>query len=585
MSIAKRIHRGPIWAAAVAALVLIQPAAPVRAGDAVVPGELKVDPATLHCLAFRWLIQGDDNANAAVTVRFRKQGQPDWRPAQNMLRVHGEVADQEFGAFTCGNLFAGSVLNLQPDTPYEVAFELSDPDGGKERKTVAVRTRAEPRAFIGGRRLHVYPAGYRGKKEEPAFATPAEAVRTVAPGDQILLHAGVYTGQQAWHKSGTPAKPVVYRAAGDGEAILDGQGTDGNIIDVQGVIHDVFIEGLVIRNGNTAIKANGADRLVVRRCRMENVRSGIITHTPTSGWYVADNVITGRDKTWYPRKERDAFTGIIVLGLGHVVCHNRVSKFWDCITISSAGPPKAPLAPHTMAVDMYDNDLSEASDDCIETDYGCYNVRVWENRIRNCHVGISSQPFYGGPCYIFRNAVYNATAMGLKLHNQPAGLVICQNTLVTAGQAFQSDERWQNATLRNNLFLGRKGYAVETGSPHPKTTLDYNGYRHTDDAARFIKWFDGKNWARYATLAEFARGAGHERHGVMVDFDIFQRAAVPAEGETYPVDAVDFRLRPNAPAVDAGQALPNINDDYAGRAPDLGCLELGRPTPQYGPRG
>ena len=37
-------------------------------------------------------------------------------------------------------------------------------------------------------------------------------------------------------------------------------------------------------------------------------------------------------------------------------------------------------------------------------------------------------------------------------------------------------------------------------------------------------------------------------------------------------------------AVDAGVALPTVNDDFSGRAPDLGALEVGRPAPHYGPR-
>jgi hypothetical protein len=30
--------------------------------------------------------------------------------------------------------------------------------------------------------------------------------------------------------------------------------------------------------------------------------------------------------------------------------------------------------------------------------------------------------------------------------------------------------------------------------------------------------------------------------------------------------------------------MPGINDDFTGRAPDLGCYEVGRPIPGYGPR-
>ena len=37
-------------------------------------------------------------------------------------------------------------------------------------------------------------------------------------------------------------------------------------------------------------------------------------------------------------------------------------------------------------------------------------------------------------------------------------------------------------------------------------------------------------------------------------------------------------------AVDAGIRLPGVNDDFTGRAPDLGAYERDRPVPHYGPR-
>ena len=43
-------------------------------------------------------------------------------------------------------------------------------------------------------------------------------------------------------------------------------------------------------------------------------------------------------------------------------------------------------------------------------------------------------------------------------------------------------------------------------------------------------------------------------------------------------------LDANCAAVDAGEVLPNINDNYAGSAPDMGAYEVGWPLPNYGPR-
>jgi hypothetical protein len=36
--------------------------------------------------------------------------------------------------------------------------------------------------------------------------------------------------------------------------------------------------------------------------------------------------------------------------------------------------------------------------------------------------------------------------------------------------------------------------------------------------------------------------------------------------------------------VDAGVRLPNVNDGFTGKAPDLGAYEVGEPVPHYGPR-
>ncbi len=52
----------------------------------------------------------------------------------------------------------------------------------------------------------------------------------------------------------------------------------------------------------------------------------------------------------------------------------------------------------------------------------------------------------------------------------------------------------------------------------------------------------------------------------------------------YKFEDVDFRLRHGAAAIDRGAVIPNVNDGFAGGAPDLGALEAGQPMPVYGPR-
>jgi hypothetical protein len=45
-----------------------------------------------------------------------------------------------------------------------------------------------------------------------------------------------------------------------------------------------------------------------------------------------------------------------------------------------------------------------------------------------------------------------------------------------------------------------------------------------------------------------------------------------------------MRLRAGASPVDAGIALPNINEAYTGSAPDMGCYEIASSAARYGPR-
>jgi hypothetical protein len=228
--------------------------------DTVTAGEFIIDPPTLINLGFEWFVDGDSNRNASVDVTYRKQGTTDWKLALPMLRLQGERIKQGDQLDVISpNMFAGSILDLEPDTSYEARFVLHDPDGtkGQTTKTVTVRTRPEPMPASGGNLYHVYPPGYKGQKTEPSFeglmcaynltcagTDWATAGRPrVRPGDVILVHAGVYKynryeytndptvnrtepldGTYYLLAKGTPDKPIVIKGAGDGAAIFDGAG-------------------------------------------------------------------------------------------------------------------------------------------------------------------------------------------------------------------------------------------------------------------------------------------------------------------------------------------------------------------------
>jgi hypothetical protein len=60
--------------------------------------------------------------------------------------------------------------------------------------------------------------------------------------------------------------------------------------------------------------------------------------------------------------------------------------------------------------------------------------------------------------------------------------------------------------------------------------------------------------------------------------------APPDELTVYDGSKIDVRLKPDSPAVDAGEILPGFNDGFRGKAPDLGAFEVGDEIPWYGPR-
>jgi hypothetical protein len=88
-------------------------------------------------------------------------------------------------------------------------------------------------------------------------------------------------------------------------------------------------------------------------------------------------------------------------------------------------------------------------------------------------------------------------------------------------------------------------------------------------------------------LEDLRSTTGQESHGIEVDYDIFENLKPPDPANRYAIYFVadlNFRLKANAKAVDAGVRLPTVNDDFTGKAPDLGAYEVGQPEPQYGPR-
>ena len=615
------------------------------------PGKFYVEHPTLLNLGFEWAIDGDANRNSTVEVRFRKEGTSEWRPALPLLRMGGEhVYRYQYNFdYHVPAGFAGSILNLEEGASYECEFTMKDPDGvnGDAVQRVTVATRSEPQPYKGGRVLHVYPPDWEGPKEEPNFIGLKEAYygpgrgdwtsvheTPAQPGDTILIHAGLYRPERYnyvdplsapfhgyWSLSlkGTAEKPITIKGAGDGEAIFDGAG-NSRLFEVMASEHHIF-DGLTFRNTEIVFFAGekgvmGAKSLTIRNCRFEDIGVGVWDeNADSSDFLITDNLFFGREDQrrvigWnqagshaagiYGSHLLKSFFAVKLYGPGHVIAHNAIAYFHDAICVATYGTPEKELDRQASSIDIYGNDMHLTNDDFIEADGGVHNVRVFENRgVNAANNGYSSQPTFGGPIYFFRNIGYNtANANTLKFSAIPSGVLVYQNTLI--GEA-NAGGPYSNVHFKNNLFMGRdrKGMGVMTwGFATDAYSSDYNGFRPNRGEREQYVWFapakgetlyERKKADRrtFSTLEELREATGQEKHGVELDYDIFENVAPPDFANRYHVYHamdMDFRLKPGSKAVDAGAELPTITDGYKGAAPDLGALESGAEMPHYGPR-
>ena len=215
-------------------------------------------------------------------------------------------------------------------------------------------------------------------------------------------------------------------------------------------------------------------------------------------------------------------------------------------------------SPRAAAIDSYNNDLSELTDDGIEMDYSERNAR-FHNRLTNVFQGISMQPVYGGPVYVFRNVMYNLAVEPFKLHNNPSGCLIFHNTSVKNGTPAQllTSESVRHCLSRNNLYAGTQAhYGMDFTACMMDCDFDYDGFAGGPYEI-FLRW----NGIRYGTLEEVKQRAPVLKHAVLLDArTLFASSAMPPTDVARSHDtSIDLRLSSRSKAVDAGQALSGWN--------------------------
>ena len=569
--------RGRRWPGRALLLSLWFPAM-VFAVNSIQPGALSADPSTSCCLGvYLPIASGDDNRDATATLRYRETGTLQWRTGLPLLRVRpdqisGESPPGAYGLPVPARQFAGSIFGLAAATTYDVEVTVSDPDGGGGTQTLQLVTVAVPAAD---------PAVPNAVPVSTAPALTA-ALASANPGDVITLAAGVYAGAFTVSRDGTAANPIVIRGVSRDAVTLD---ATGRSVGVTLAGDHTRLENLTVRGSDWGARVNNTTGVVMRGVRLTDVDKGIDGRNGvTRNLYLCDNILEGR-RLWPDFANAiENVEGIVVTGQGHTVCHNRLSGFGDALGLNQN------TSIINAAIDFFGNDVLWTGDDGMELDYAHRNVRAFGNRITNASMGVSFQPVWGGPVYVFRNVLVNMARSPYKLNNDPTGFYILNNTSVrTLGVGNNLSFAWPslgylqadgdpayaaNFEFRNNLLMGVSTPAFVTTELFD-ARIDSNGW-----------WPDGTFvfFSTWANLADLTSNSPYEANGRIVEAQPFVVPIVLGATYTTQIAPRSPLLAPASAAVDGGQVIPNVTDTFSGSGPDLGAWERGVALPVYGVR-
>lgn len=521
-------------------------------------------------IGIRVPINGDDNYNARIDVRYKPAGTSTWYPSLSLYRVRPEtVATWVVPAV---REFAGSVVDLRPGTTYDIELHIVDPDGLDSTVQVTSATRKAPPAN---------PATPRTVNVKDNASLGA-ALGAAKAGDVIVLADGVYSGTLFFGGSGTATNPIILRGTSRDGTIIDGNNCwTCNAIEVYGSY--VTIENLTIRNVQRAVRYQtaGTTGNVLRRTKITNVVMGVGSKASQTDSYIADNILEGLI-AWPTTYGSDGsshggWDGISVNGDGHVIAHNQISGFADSMKNEGTG---------WRACDFIGNDILWTYDNAVELDEGSGNIRFAYNRMTNSYMPISIQPGFVGPFYVYRNVAVNNVSEQLKFHTvadiwptpELNGIFVYNNTFVSPTTPL-INWGWTNhhLTVQNNLFIGSpsSNWTMDWSAGLDDANFDYNGY-FPDGYFNFA----GQGNANLAAMQK----NGRETHGKIVSGQVFANGMTG--GTTYfnRLSPQDATLSNSSPALDAGVVVPGITSAYMGNAPDLGALERGCPLPSWGIR-
>ncbi len=518
------------------------------ADESVIAADTPFAIPTFHCLGVYWTPE-DSSTHRNVWVKYRPKGESEWLKALPMR--HNPISDTTEDKAE----YRGSIVNLTPDTEYEIHLAL---EGTSRTSEFTAKTWSED--FPIGDTVKV---GDQGSQYDITESGTADAYR-LYDGTASTIDVN----DNSNYCISINASYVIIRGF-----TLKGAGQHGIYI-IDG--HDIIIEDCDISNwgdtdesGNYGVNYRSGvfsrnrdlTRVVIQRCKIHHPRYD------TNSW-AEDH------KGFHPRGPQCiAFAnseGNNVIRYNE--CYSDADHYFnDPIGYGSnasyRGFPGADS-------DIYCNYVADCWDDGIEAEGGSQNVRVWNNYVERCLMAIGNAPATIGPMYIWRNVSGESYCLKLKYGNflkmgyangvewMTGHMYVFHNTILqTDGKGFaglgsarsSGMARYiHHCTTRNNILHVR-----ETD----KISISYRGLGNDFD-------YDLHN----KNVPE-----GHEAHGVRGLPTYVAGAGFDPAARTG-----NFQLDETSAGHDAGDLIPNFSDGYTGTAPDMGAHENGWDNMKFG---
>ena len=498
---------------------------------------------TFNCIGLYWNPANGSSSNEC-TVSYRLSGSATWKKALSLWYDNGE--------------YRGSIVNLDQGREYEIKLNLLST---KDSITFKSKTWSED-----------------------------------FPVSSIVYLPETSNSTLTISNSGSNSGYILYTHNPNKSATIDVKNDSDFCINIAKNVHHVIIRGLTLINAkNSGINLAGSNKDIV------------IDHNDISNWGNGSNgqaaiytnnyndseaperIIIQNNEMHDPRFGSNSWAsghpkgpqGIFFAKSGGnlVIRHNKIHSksgryFNDGMgafqNFSNTGFPNKDS-------DIYGNYISDCWDDGIESEGGNTNVRIWGNYIDNTFVKIAIGAVNVGPVYIWRNIgarsrkyenIANSDSYGrgpfIKagagkgrayiFHNtilQPSAPSGQKYTLGCDGGIINSAGSVYEHKSRNNIFTNynTSHTTFKDGTSSPTNSFDYDLYTGKIDISR-----------------------AHQLNGISAQ-PVFSSSN--KEGE--------FALDINSKGIDAGEIIPNFNDDYKGNGPDVGAFESGSIFMSFGP--